>query len=85
MTADLTLMKNALTPIAKSVLVPFGLTGAASATDAAIQKKILGSCMTTLVFSNENLSVTKYFVEFMVAATLGKSLWSPVPKWSNGH
>ena len=75
-------MKNALTPIAKSVLVPFGLTGAASATDAAIQKKILGSGMTTIVFSNDlsDLSVTKYFAKFMVAATLGKNLRSPVPK-----
>ena len=78
-------MKNVLTPIAKSVSVPFGLTGAASATDAAIQKKILGSGMTTLVFSNEDLNVTKYFVMFRVAATLGKNLQSPVPKWSNGQ
>ena len=39
MTARLPLMKNELTPLAKSVLIPFGLAAVASATDAAIQKK----------------------------------------------
>ena len=38
--------------ISKSVLVPTGLMAAA---DAAIQKKIFGSWMTTLIFSNEEL------------------------------
>ena len=37
----LPLMKNALKASAKSVLIPLGLIAAASATDAAIQKKIL--------------------------------------------
>ena len=45
-------MKNLLKLLAKSVLLPLGLTVAASATDAAIQKKILGSGMTTLIISN---------------------------------
>ena len=36
----LPLMKFALKPLAKSVSIPLGLTAAASATDAAIQKKI---------------------------------------------
>ena len=35
------LMKNVLKPLAKSVLVPLGLTAAASGTDAAIHKKCL--------------------------------------------
>ena len=48
----LPLMKNILTP---NVLVPLGLTAAASATDAALQKKIYGSGTTTLVFSSEGL------------------------------
>ena len=43
-------------PLAKSVLVTLRLTASASATDAAIQKKIYGSNTTTLVFSNENLN-----------------------------
>ena len=42
MTAGLPLMKHLLTPSPKSVLVPSGLTTAASVTDAVIQKKILG-------------------------------------------
>ena len=34
-------MKNVLKPSAKSVLIPLGLTAAAAATDATIQKKFL--------------------------------------------
>ena len=41
MTADLPLIKNVLTPLTKSVLIPLGLTAAASATDVTIQKKNL--------------------------------------------
>ena len=40
MTASLSLMKNILTPSAKSVLVTLESTAAASATDATIRKKI---------------------------------------------
>ena len=36
----LPLMKNVLKPLAKSILIPLGLTAAASATDAAIHKKM---------------------------------------------
>ena len=39
MNIGLPLMKNVLTPLAKSVLVSLGLTAAASAIDAATQKK----------------------------------------------
>ena len=52
----LPLMKNALKPLAKSVLIPLGLTAVASATDAAIQKNIFGSGMTTLIISNEEMN-----------------------------
>ena len=38
----LSLMKNVLKPLAKSVLIPLGLTSAASAADAAIHKKMFG-------------------------------------------
>ena len=41
--AGLPLMKNVMTPLAKSVLITLGLTAAASAADAGIHKKILGS------------------------------------------
>ena len=39
----LPLMKSVIKPLAKSVLVPLGLTAAASAADAGIHKKVLGS------------------------------------------
>ena len=43
-------------PLAKSVLVPLGLTAAASAADAGIHKRILGSGnMTTLIISNDEV------------------------------
>ena len=47
-------MKNVLKPLDKSVLIPLGLA-AAAAIDAAIQKKIFGSGMTTLLISNEEI------------------------------
>ena len=39
----LPLMKSVIKPLAKSVLIPLGLTAAASGADAGIHKKILGS------------------------------------------
>ena len=45
----LLLMKNVLKPLAKSILIPLGLTAAVSETDEAIQKKIFQSGMTTLI------------------------------------
>ena len=66
-TAGLPLMKNVLTPLAKSVLVPLRLTAPASATDAAIKKKILGSGTTAQIISNEEMKdimkKVKYFEE----------------------
>ena len=47
-------MKYVIKPLAKSVLIPLGLT-AASVTDAAIQKKIFGSYITTIIISNEEM------------------------------
>ena len=48
-------MENVLKTLAKSVLISLGLTAAASAIDVAIQKKIFGSCITTLMISNEQM------------------------------
>ena len=42
MKVGLLLMKNLITPLAKSVLIPLGLTAAAVAADAGIDKKIIG-------------------------------------------
>ena len=44
-------MKSVLTSLAKSVLLPLGLTAVASATDTVIQKKIYES-VTTAVINN---------------------------------
>ena len=49
------LMKVAI-PLAKSVLAPLGITAAAPAIDAGIQKKIHGSGTTTLIISNEEMN-----------------------------
>ena len=53
----LPLMKSVIKPLAKSVLIPLGLTAAASAADAGIHKKILGSGHnnTTLIISNDEM------------------------------
>ena len=49
-------MKGVITPLAKSVLIPLGLTAAASAADARMHKKILGSRgHTTLIISNKDM------------------------------
>ena len=49
-------MKNVLKTQAKNVLIPLGLITAASATDAAIHKKMFGSGATTLIISNEEMN-----------------------------
>ena len=52
----LQLMKSVITPLAKSVLIPLGLTAASSAVGAGIHKKILGSGNnTTLIISNKEM------------------------------
>ena len=43
-------------PLAKNVLAPLGITAAASAIDAGIQKKIHGSGTTTLMISNKEVN-----------------------------
>ena len=47
-------------PLAKSGLIPLGLTAAASAADAGINKKILGSGnKITLIISNDEINIIK--------------------------
>ena len=43
------LIKNVIKPLTKNVLIPLGVTAAASAADAEIHKNILGSGNTTLI------------------------------------
>ena len=57
MTPGLPLMKNALMPLAKNVLISLRLTVAASATDAAIQMNIDGSSTTALIIQTEKWKV----------------------------
>ena len=52
----LPVITNVIKPLEKSVLIPLGLAAAASAADAGIHKKILGSGTTTLIFSNEEMN-----------------------------
>ena len=52
---ELALMKNVIKQLAKGVLIPLGLTSAASVADAGIHKKILGSGNTTLMISNDEM------------------------------
>ena len=52
----LPLTKNVIKPLAKSILIPLGLTAAVSAANAGIHKKILGSGNNnnaTLIISND--------------------------------
>ena len=52
----LPLIKNVIKPLAKSVLIPLGLTAAASAADAGIHnKKLRSGNMTTLIISNDEI------------------------------
>ena len=53
----LPLMNSVIKPLAKGVLIPLGLTAAASAADARIHKKILGSGHNnrTLIISNNEM------------------------------
>ena len=62
----LTLIKNVIKPLAKSVLFPLGLTTAASAADAGIHKKILGSGnTTTLIISNDEMNDVIKIVNYL--------------------
>ena len=57
------LIGNVLKPLAKSVLLPLGLTVAASGTDVAIHKKMFGTGFTTLIISNEEMNVIMKIVK----------------------
>ena len=54
----LLLIKNVIKPLAKSFLIPLGLTAAASAANAGVHKKILGSSHNnnaTIIISNDEV------------------------------
>ena len=79
--AGLTLMKSVLTPLANSVLMSLKSTAAASAIDAAVQKKIFCSGMVNIYISNKDLNDTMKMVKPLedgflgiLVVTLGASL-----------
>ena len=61
---ELTLIKNVIKTLPKSVLIPLGLTAAASAADAGIDKKILGSgrCYSSSFASSPALKTTTLII-----------------------
>ena len=61
-TAGLPLMKSVITPLAKNVLLPFGLSAGMPAAYAAIQKKIYGSGITVLTITNKEM---KYIMKII--------------------
>ena len=70
MRVDLPIMKS----LAKSVLIRLGLTAAASTTDAAIQKKIHGSRLITLIISHEGMKDMKIVKSLEELSLLIKSV-----------
>ena len=67
---ELPLIKNVIKRLAKSVLIPLGLTAAVSAADAGIHKKILGSGNTTLIMSNNEMEDIIKIVKSLEDSTL---------------
>ena len=51
--------------LAKNVLASLGITAAASAIDAGIQKKIHGSGTTTLIISNEEMNDSRKLLKLL--------------------
>ena len=66
----LLLTKNLLKLLAKSILIPLGFTVASSAADTGIHKEILGSGMTILTISNEEIGDIMKIVKSLVESSL---------------
>ena len=61
----LSLIENVFKPLPKSVLMPLGFTAAASATVAAINKKIFKSEFTALIIFNNKMEEIVKIVKFL--------------------
>ena len=73
--AGLHLMKHVLKPLPKIVLIPLGLTAAASVTDAANKNKVFGSSMTKLIIPNEKMDdIIKIIKSLQESGLLEKSV-----------
>ena len=67
------LIGNVLNPLANSALSPLGLAAAAaSATDAAIHKKMFGSGVTTLIILDEKMNDLKIIIKLLKESDLLK-------------
>ena len=79
-------MKNVLKPLAKFVLLPLGLTAAASATDATVQKKYFQSGMTSLiVFHVELNDITKKVKSLEESGLMIKSVSETIKNVAKEH
>ena len=75
------LMKTAV-PLAKNILTPLGITAAASALDAGIQKNMHGSGTTTLIISNEETNNIMKIVQALEDSNiLLKGVTKTIKKW----
>ena len=61
--SGLPLIRNVFKTLAKSVLVPLGLTAAVSVVDAAIQKKSVRTGITISIISNKEMDVVMKLVK----------------------
>ena len=68
--SDWLLMENLLTSLAKSLLIPSGLKLAASAADAAFEKKIFGSIMKIFGSGILGLAVSKHYKKNIIIGDL---------------
>ena len=59
------LIGNAIKALAKSVLIPLGLTVAALTTNTDIHNKMFGSSMTRLIISNEEMNDIMKIVQLL--------------------
>ena len=75
------LVGNVFKRLGKSVLVPLELTVAASATDAAIHKKMFGSSFTALIISNEEMKYPKIVKSFDESGLLVEGVSETIKKW----
>ena len=67
------MIKNLINTLAKSILIPLGLTAATSAADAGIDKKNLDSRTTTLIISKDRI-IIKIFKSIEVSGLLLKGV-----------
>ena len=72
MEVGISLMRNVLKQLAKSVLLPLRLTTTAPATQAAMQKKIYGTGITSLVISKEEMKDIMKVIKYLKAPGLIK-------------